>query len=212
MLGTVARGLRLFTALTFDEKTRAAARAVQDELRRHVARGTWPGPESFHLTLCFLGSVPEERLAELESVLLGVEVPRFEVSFERVGRLSGCRRAGCRTPEGDTWVLEAAPAPQLMAVQKDLELRLAGAGFATPSRAFKPHLTLGRRVVPALEDDAIALEKPVRCAVDSFALLRTEFTGQGPVYHEVLRVGASDGFRMLPDGVGTQVEPGQSQM
>ena len=54
--------MRLFVAIEFDEKTKSKMIDVQDQLRAAVLHGNFSRPENLHLTLAFLGEVPEERV------------------------------------------------------------------------------------------------------------------------------------------------------
>ena len=64
---------RLFVALEPPEPVRRRLAALADELRRGAGRAAdeirWVAPENVHLTLQFLGAVPEERVAGVEAAL-----------------------------------------------------------------------------------------------------------------------------------------------
>ncbi len=67
--------LRLFVALEPPEPVRRRIAALQARLRRDAGRHAdevrWVPPENVHLTLQFLGSVPEGRLPEVLAAVVG---------------------------------------------------------------------------------------------------------------------------------------------
>ena len=158
--------MRLFFALWPDVAERAAL-AAATRAALHAAGGRVVPRENLHVTLAFLGSVPEDRVAGLRAAALGVRVAPFVLVLERLAHFARAR------------VLAAMPAGEptaLRALTAQLRERLAAAGFPTDPGPFRAHLTLAREVAQPREDlhmTAVAL----RCA--SFALVesRTERTG-----------------------------------
>jgi 2'-5' RNA ligase len=132
-------GRRLFFALWPDE---AQCRALAAAFGAAVAQagGRAVPPVSLHLTLEFLGSVPDSELAALTSLGAGLALPDATVVFDR---LDWWRRPA---------LLVAAPssvAPELLAAQARLREALRSRGFRVDTRPFKPHVTLAREVVAA---------------------------------------------------------------
>jgi RNA 2',3'-cyclic 3'-phosphodiesterase len=173
---------RLFFALWPDEPQRAALmRAARKALR---ACGGRPVPAAnLHLTLCFLGSVPAVRVAELEGVARRVATgwsppaPPVSLDFERL----------------EHWVrpqllcaLAAAAAPPATFAAQSLARALgdavAAAGFAPDLKPFRAHVTLARKVVKAGFDERI---RPVHWEFDAFALVESRTLAAGPLYSVV---------------------------
>jgi len=135
---------RLFVALEPPEAVRRRLGAIAAELRRGAARAAdeirWVEPERIHLTLQFLGAVPEERIAAIERALrlaAGAARP-LALEVRGAGGFPNARRprvlwAGV---EGDLAALGALVA--------DVGRRLGPLGFPPEDRPFSPHLTLGR--------------------------------------------------------------------
>lgn len=111
-----------------------------------------------HLTLHFLGSVPRPRLQELRAALC-VPFSPFEL----------CLRHCRRWPRG---LLVAEPdgvAPELAALHAQLARALVAAGLGVEDRAFRPHVTLARRLA-GQGADGLAVPAPLRWPVRSYAL------------------------------------------
>src|SRR5437764_13672305 len=70
--------MRLFTAITLPDSIRDHLAGVQDTLRQSgegLPRLSMVAPENLHVTLKFLGDVPDHAVAQLCSVLADVPFP-----------------------------------------------------------------------------------------------------------------------------------------
>lgn len=93
--------------------------------------------ESLHVTLCFLGSVPERRIEEIEEILAGLE-PR-PVPLEPAPQLAAKPRS---RPRFFAVEFESPGATEL---QAELSTRLSARGLYEPERRpYWPHLTLAK--------------------------------------------------------------------
>jgi len=133
-------GIRSFIAVEIPEPLRAKLDGVQRELKRADADVRWVRPESIHLTLKFLGSVTEEELEKLAGVIAPIIsswVP-FEVRLQGIGCFPSCRNPRI------VWLGIEQGSAEASSLQKAVENQAADVGFPPETRAFKPHLTLGR--------------------------------------------------------------------
>lgn len=138
MPGLHCLGMRLFVGI-------ALADAVVRELESMVARlrssgGVaggqlrWTDPDSWHITLQFLGNTTEEQYACLTS-LLG-EIRSAPVAVE-LGSLSCFDRAG-------VFFADVVVTPGLAALAENVTKATEQCGFAAETRPFHPHITLAR--------------------------------------------------------------------
>lgn len=134
--------------------------------------------DTIHLTLAFLGNVPESRLPELSTAAASVRVEPFAINVDELGFWSHNHLlwAGCRTPTAE-----------LAALSSQLHKALGRAGFKVggEGRDFVPHVTLVRRV-PA---DTAPCESRRLPAIESiiwrnerFVLIRSTQTELGSSY------------------------------
>jgi 2'-5' RNA ligase len=131
--------VRLFVALELDENAHALLADTQRRLAGLGRAVRWVSPEQIHLTLKFLGEVPDGQVAQVCRALDGLaEHEAFEFQIEGVGTF------GTHQSPRVVWVGVRMPNPPLTDLQKACEEALAGLGFPLEGRAFKPHLTLGR--------------------------------------------------------------------
>ncbi len=179
--------LRIFFAIELDDASRRAAHAVAQQLAA-APRGDavrWVRPEAYHVTLRFLGTTPRGRIADL--VAAATRATRAIAPFEaRLGALAGLPAQGPRAI-----VVDVAPHEPLAALAAQVESAAVAAGFPAESRAFRPHLTLGRirerRGRAPLLDPALA-PAAAPFVVASFALFQSDLDAGGARYTPLERV------------------------
>ena len=80
--------MRLFVAIDLPEETRGRLETLLADLRSMPLRISWARPEGIHLTLRFLGEVPQGRLEVIASTLeaAGRDHAPFSLEVAGVGR------------------------------------------------------------------------------------------------------------------------------
>ena len=133
--------MRLFVAIELPDRVRGALAAAIDDLRSTV-RGPfrWVGPDGIHLTLKFLGDVPETGVEALVTGLAGASltVQPLELHLEGAGTFPPGR------PPSVVWAGLGGDLAALNALCDAVEAAMAGAGMSAETRTFRPHLTLAR--------------------------------------------------------------------
>ena len=124
--------MRLFTALPVPGE----ARAMLQSLPRSDLDARWTSSDDLHITLRYLGPVPEDSLPAIGEALARVRRPSFHVEVQGLGTFSGGRHP----------VLWAAvqSTRKLTALAGDINEALAPLGFEMPNKPFTPHITLAR--------------------------------------------------------------------
>lgn len=132
--------MRLFVACDFSQDTLTKVGAISKELQEKL-RGVpirWVSPDLYHLTLQFLGEVPDVKIRHIAPRLAAVaeNFPRIPVRLSGAGCFPSLRNA-------QTIWLGLDNNPKLRQLAEDLRGALLPLGFEDETR-FKPHLTLGR--------------------------------------------------------------------
>lgn len=144
--------MRLFIAINFPwevkEKLTAYSWAIRDASRQ--ARPV--DPENFHLTLAFLGELPDEIAAS--TALSRVAAAPFKLYSGKPGKFS--------RPDGDIRWLALKKSRELSGLQQQIVTALAAVGLPYEKKPFRPHLTLARNVQGLAEE---ALPEPPRFIV-----------------------------------------------
>jgi 2'-5' RNA ligase len=170
--------IRAFLALSLPPEVRSRLTLLQHMLPLPRA----VDPDSFHLTLVFLGEVPDHVLQALDDDLTRLHLPPFDLSLAGVGLFGAARPRAA-------WA-GVAPSEPLARLQAKLEHAARMAGAAPEARRFHPHVTLGRFSPPA-PDDRLRLERAVVAhagfhagpiTVDAVTLYQSHLTRSGSDY------------------------------
>jgi RNA 2',3'-cyclic 3'-phosphodiesterase len=153
--------LRLFVAFDLSDAARQEARRRAEAVRAALPPALWVDLAGAHLTLVFLGEVPEERVPALTERLAAAFAPHapFPLGLAGGGTFPPGRAARV------AWIgVEAGP--QLAAVQRDVvAVCVEAVGLEPESRPYHPHVTLARCREPwprpAAERFAAAFAGPV---------------------------------------------------
>jgi 2'-5' RNA ligase len=180
--------LRLFVALEPPDLVRRRLAALQERLRtaagRHAGEVKWVPVENVHLTLQFLGAVPEDHVEAVKAAVAaaaGAAQP-LHLELRGVGGFPSARRVRV------VWAGIAGDVASLGALVTALGRQLGPLGFPPEDRPFSPHLTLGRsrdpRGVPAL---AAALAKAAEAPsapwrASELVLFQSHLSSAGPRY------------------------------
>ncbi len=154
--------MRLFVALDIDSDIRDRITAFRNEMRQVAPDVRWVGPETFHVTLQFLGET--KKLDEVRHALEKVNCAPTQIAFRGSGFFPNSKAPRV------FWVgIEGDGRLQTLATQ--VAKAMHPLGFETDASSFMPHLTLarsgsgrprpvpGERAAPALQRVRDALEK-----------------------------------------------------
>jgi RNA 2',3'-cyclic 3'-phosphodiesterase len=176
--------MRVFIAVDVPNEIRKALGDVQRALRPLTNSTRWVVPESIHITLRFLGEIPDKRLDEIDAALTGLTWKPFTITVHGVGFFPGTR-----SPRVFWAGMEA---PTMKGLAEQLDTRMERLGFEKEKRAFRPHLTMARakgtRIDSSLVTAAAKYEEHDfgSFAVDRIFLFKSTLKPSGAV-HEKLK-------------------------
>lgn len=132
---------RSFIAIEIPADIQSAIWKETETLRQRLEKPLvrWVPQENIHLTLKFLGDVPQATLEQLVQHLspeLG-QLPGFNIHINGMGAFPNVRRPRV------LWVGVEAP-KELASIAQIIEAGAAHFGFTPEKRPFSPHLTVGR--------------------------------------------------------------------
>lgn len=176
--------MRTFIAIELDESIKAELQRAQGFFEDLHGKVQWTKPAQMHLTIKFLGEVPEDRIDRLKEVLCenAAKVESFEFRVEGLGSFPPAGR--------QLKILWAGVnAPGQLSQLNDL-FQQACTEFDCPpeQRRFSPHLTLGR-IKDVRNPQAyrqIIIDRGKFSAglqqVNSITLFRSDLRSEGAVY------------------------------
>ncbi len=181
--------IRSFVALDLPDTVRSAL-AVQQfllPLPRAVP------VENLHLTLVFLGELPDALLEATHEAFCALRLPGVALELSGLGLFGGDRPTSVHAA--------AVACDPLLRVQRKIATAARRAGVDLPARRFVPHVTLGRFRPPPPEDRmrlerAVAMQGGFRSGpvpVTEFVLYRSTLTRQGSRYDDLARYPMASG-------------------
>jgi 2'-5' RNA ligase len=165
--------VRLFFALWPDDEVRARLAHWSRELHALCGGRTIPAG-NLHLTLAFLGSVKNARVAEIERAASEVAPRAISLVLDQPGYWKHNRIA---------WAGASVVPAELEALVADLRGALARAGVGFDGKGFVSHVTLLRDAREPKENPAL---EPIDWKLGGFALIQSVALPRGSRY-EVLK-------------------------
>jgi len=149
----------------------------------------WTARENLHVTLKFVGGVPEDELDALGDAIaeaVGERPGSFQLPFDGVKAVPSLRRARM------LWATFLDPDDACSALAAAVERAVLAFGAELDDRQFVPHVTLVRARRPhsvsedAFEAGAVAASHaPELMSVTQVTLFSSTLTPKGPIYSEL---------------------------
>jgi 2'-5' RNA ligase len=194
---------RVFCAIELPE-------AVQQRVTRHIvrlkeaapdAKASWSRADNIHLTLKFLGDIPQasvRNLSEAASRAVAGVAP-FKIRLEQTGVFP---------PHGSPrvlWIGVNDCEGKLGELHNHLEAECEKAGFLRESRTFHPHLTIARLRQPQHARTLTAPHKAMdfeaaEIVVSELLVIRSELSSAGSKYTAISRHSLATGTFLRPVG------------
>jgi 2'-5' RNA ligase len=180
------RVIRCFVALEIPFEVQELLGGVANELSRSGADVNWVRPGNIHLTLKFLGEIPQNKFIQA-----GMAVSRMK---GRVGPIMARLGELGAFPVLDkprvVWAGLSQGAEECGRAFQSIEEELAAIGFQREERRFSPHLTLGRVKSNRNAAELAGLIRGTRLPPEEFpfkalSLIKSSLSPQGPAYESV---------------------------
>lgn len=130
--------MRLFVGIALADAVRRELQLVATRLRSSsgpaISGIRWTAPESWHITLQFLGNATAEQFACLTARLSEIRSARVPIALGAIGCFD---RAG-------VIIVEVNTSPELAALAERVIAATSQCGFVAETRPFHPHITLAR--------------------------------------------------------------------
>ncbi len=180
----MAETFRAFIAVDLPDRVRGELGDLQRDLKSKGLKIRWVKPACIHLTLRFLGEIPEDLPPEIGGLMTeaAVRFPPFSLTAKGMGVFPSLRRARV------LWVGLSGDMETLVTMHQRLSRLLETVGFPMEGRPFRPHLTLGRikqrldpkRLAAAISSQADFFSEPF--TVREITLFKSRLAPQGAVY------------------------------
>ena len=183
---------RIFVALDIPGAIRASVQSFVEGLRAFAPDLRWSGPESFHVTLKFIGAKPAAIVEQVKHALSQVKADPFEIAFRGYGFFPN--------PKSPRVFWLGADAPlTLFKLAREIDTAMSVLSIPKEDHGLRPHLTLARTGAgsphrrpadgPNLRFQGLRAKletQPVpdfgKMAVREFFLYRSQLSPSGPSY------------------------------
>lgn len=182
--------MRTFISVELPDEIREKIVAIIDTLKEVGSGVKWVEKKNLHITLKFLGWVPDEKIDNLkELVRQAAEGHKiFNAKFEELGTFPPGKRPRV------IWVGTSTGAEELKNLAISIEKTLSKAGYRSEEREFAPHITIGRvKEKKKLDDLAKAIDskknsKFGETVVGEVCIMKSTLTPKGPIYEVIEKV------------------------
>ena len=184
--------IRSFISVDLDEPSiRERIITAQRGLVETGAQLKLVDPEIMHLTLRFLGEIPQPTVEQVKNAMDAIQFPTFETEFLGLGAFPNMKRISV------VWVGIKRGQEQLDEIFRQLEPKLRQSGLPADNKGFSPHLTIAR-VKSGLNKEALADyvssmadQEFGKILVRAVRLKKSTLTPKGPIYTTIHEVSAS---------------------
>jgi RNA 2',3'-cyclic 3'-phosphodiesterase len=174
--------IRTFIAISTSTEVQQHIAELQTKLKETQADVKWDSQNKFHITLKFLGNVEESKLELLSAEISKAIQPfsQFTLEYESLGVFPNIYNPSI------VWI-GIKPNQVISDLQSAIETICLECGFSKESRAFHPHITLGRvhgnRNLVYLTDAIKTITfEPIKSLCSEVLLMKSNLLPSGSVY------------------------------
>lgn len=96
----------------------------------------WSNPENFHITICFLGDLPNHNIEKISHTLKNLHLSSFWIQIQNAGFFHNGKHSNV------LWA--GVESKDITTFQENIHLEMKKIGYPSNTRPFKPHITIGR--------------------------------------------------------------------
>lgn len=134
--------MRVFIGFEFDNNVKEYLNSIQQIIKPTTFKGNFTRFDNFHLTTKYIGHVSEDEIDLLEDIIDEVSelVTAFDIKINGLGSFD-------KKHSSIIWVGILKGKEYLSKVFQKIERKTVEAGFEREVRKYRPHITLGKKVV-----------------------------------------------------------------
>ncbi len=181
--------MRTFIAIELPETIKKEIEQLQAPLKKTGAFVSWVKPKNIHVTLKFLGEIPEDKINEVfsatQKALEGIR--KFTMNLKEMGVFPDLRRPRV------IWIGTGSGEEELSHLAKRIEEEMEKIGFPKEKRKFSAHFTIGRvkspknieKLMELVESSDFQTEK---IEVNEVVMMKSQLHPAGAIYTPLKKV------------------------
>jgi len=181
--------MRTFIAVELPENIKNKIGELQAPLKKTKAFVSWVKPENIHITLKFLGEVPEEKINEVFSAtgLALKNAKKFKINLKEMGAFPDFRRPRV------IWIGAGMGGEELSNMANKIEEEMEKIGYPKENRKFSPHFTMGRVKSPKGIEKLMELVKSTDfetedIEVNEVTVMKSQLHPAGAIYTPLKKI------------------------
>jgi 2'-5' RNA ligase len=185
--------MRTFIAVELPETIKEKIGELQAPLKKTNAFVSWVKPENIHITLKFLGEVPEEKINEVFSAaeVAFKEAKKFKMNLKGMGAFPDFRRPRV------IWIGTGKGGEELSDMATKIEDQTEKIGYPKEKRKFSPHFTMGRVKSPKNIEKLMELVKSSDfetedIEVNEVTVMKSQLHPAGAIYTPLKKIALLD--------------------
>ncbi|MCR5650203.1 MAG: RNA 2',3'-cyclic phosphodiesterase [Lachnospiraceae bacterium] len=163
--------MRLFVAIELSDEMKKAAVSIMHELKQNGIKGNYSPVQNLHVTLCFIGEVPDSR--PVEEALSSVSYKPFKLGFTEMGNFGDTIHIGTRGGQG------------ISSLAAGIRKAFDDAGIEYDRKKFVPHITLVRKASKIPGNKKV---QPVDMMVKRISVMRSDRVDGKMKYTEIFHI------------------------
>ena len=180
------KGMRTFIGIFPPPHIQSAIAEIQSSLKIDDSGIRWEDQKKFHVTMKFLGNVPQDQLHQLYIVLerKSQSISRFEITLTNAGCFPTARAP--KTVWIGSWMDQNILLQDCFTA---VENACASAGFKKEERRFHPHITLGRvkgkiseNLIKKIENTTF---EPLQFLCTELLIMKSDLSPSGSAYSQL---------------------------
>lgn len=181
--------VRAFVGIDIDEAVRQKLVAVQEQLQTTGGQLKLVEPPNIHVTMKFLGEVPEDKIGSIAEALkkAATGTGQFDLGVRGIGVFPNLRYIRV------VWAGVAEGRDEVIGLHQKIDQELQPLGFRL-DRDFVPHLTIARVKTAKQKERLAAFVKEMTDAefgvtrAQAVELKQSTLTPKGPIYSTLARI------------------------
>lgn len=181
--------VRAFIGIDIDEAVRHKLVAAQEQLQATGAQLKLVEPPNIHVTMKFLGEVPEDKIGAIADALkrAAAGTGQFDIRVKGIGVFPNLRYIRV------VWAGVAEGRDEVIGLYQKIDREVQPLGFR-PERDFVPHMTVARVKTAKQKERLAAFVKEMNDAefgvtrAQAVELKQSTLTPKGPIYSTLARI------------------------
>lgn len=171
--------MRIFYALTFKNEDQNKIGHYRDIAANHIIKGRYTAIKNIHMTLAFVGEVPQSDVMAYEEILEELHLMPLTLDCRHLGTFK-------KKSKEILW-LGTEKNPSLLDLEKQLRKALKNEGLSFDDRKFIPHITLGREIKSTYDISQLVIA-PLKIKPKGVALMISHRVHDELIYEPLMEI------------------------